>query len=132
MTSHRDKHAITDVKPKIIPGVQTGNGIPHDKYNIRGIAHVCTNRKNDFFMQIFSCILELGQGTCFYGVQDCFLPLKQPPNKPTHYPPSPTQITVNSTPVSPHAASPQAEVMVSPHTATQPFIICGLCLLPAL
>ena len=51
MTSQRDSHTKTDVKPEIIPGVQTGNGIPHDKYNIRGIAHVRTNRKDDIFMQ---------------------------------------------------------------------------------
>ena len=51
MTSHRDSHTITDVKPEMIPGVQTRNGIPHDKYNIRGIAHVRTNRKGDIFMQ---------------------------------------------------------------------------------
>ena len=25
--------------------------IPHDRYNIRGIAHVRTNRKDDIFMQ---------------------------------------------------------------------------------
>ena len=51
MTSHRDSHTITDVKPEIIPGVQTGNGIPHDKYNIRGIAHARTNRKDNIFRQ---------------------------------------------------------------------------------
>ena len=51
MTSHRDSHTITDVKPEIIPGVQTRNGIPYDRYNIRGIAHVPTNRKDDIFMQ---------------------------------------------------------------------------------
>ena len=51
MTSHRDSHNITDVKPEIMPGVQTGNGIPHDKYNIRDIAHVRTNRKDNIFMQ---------------------------------------------------------------------------------
>ena len=51
MTSHRDSHTITDVKPEIIPGVQTGNGMPHDKYNICGIDHVCTNRKDDIFRQ---------------------------------------------------------------------------------
>ena len=53
MTSHRDSHTITDVKPEIIPGVQTGNGIPHDKYNISGIAHahVRKNRKDDIFRQ---------------------------------------------------------------------------------
>ena len=51
MTSHRDSHTITDVKPEIILGVQTGNGIPHDKYNIRGIAHARTNIKDDIFRQ---------------------------------------------------------------------------------
>ena len=67
MTSHRDSHTITDVNREMIPGVQTGNGIPHDKYNIRGIAHVRTNRKDDISMQsrirqICICILEWGKG----------------------------------------------------------------------
>ena len=52
----------------MLSGVQTRNGTPHDKYNIRGIAHVCTNRKDDIFMQrrlVQNCtfILEWGQGT---------------------------------------------------------------------
>ena len=51
MTSHLDSHMTTDVKPDMLSGVQTGNGIPHDRYNIRGIAHVRTNRKDDIFMQ---------------------------------------------------------------------------------
>ena len=51
MTSHLDSHTTTDVKPDMLSGVQTGNGIPHDRYNIRGIAHVRTNRKDDIFMQ---------------------------------------------------------------------------------
>ena len=56
----------TDVKPdNMLSGVQTGNGIPHDKYNIRGIAHARTNRKDDIFMQRrlvqhFTFILEWG------------------------------------------------------------------------
>ena len=67
MNSHRDSHTTTDVKPEIIPGAYTGNGIPHAKYNIRSIAHVRTNRKDDIFMQrrlgqIFICILEWGKG----------------------------------------------------------------------
>ena len=58
----------TDVKPDMLSGVQTGNGIPHDRYNIRGIAHARTNRKDNVFMQrrlglIFTYILEWGQGT---------------------------------------------------------------------
>ena len=51
MTSYRDSHTITEVKPEIIPGVQTGNGIPHDEYYIRGIAHAHTNRKDDILMK---------------------------------------------------------------------------------
>ena len=34
MTSHRDSHTITDVKWKMIPGIKTGNGIPHDLINV--------------------------------------------------------------------------------------------------
>ena len=50
-------------------GVQTGNGTPHDEYNIRGIAHARTNRKDDICMQRrlvqnLTFILEWGQGTC--------------------------------------------------------------------
>ena len=67
--SHLDSHTTTDVKPDMLLGVQTGNGIPDDKYDIRGIAHAPTNRKDDIFTQrrlgqIFTCILKWGQGTC--------------------------------------------------------------------
>ena len=51
MISRSDSHTTTDVKPEIIPGVQTGNGIPHDKYDVHAIAHVRTDRKDDIFMQ---------------------------------------------------------------------------------
>ena len=51
MTSYLDSHTTTDVKPDMLSGVQTGNGIPHDRYNIRGIAHGHTNRKDHIFMQ---------------------------------------------------------------------------------
>ena len=51
MTSPHDSHSTTDVKPEMIPCVLTGNGIPHVKYDIRGIAHAYTNRKDDIFMQ---------------------------------------------------------------------------------
>ena len=51
MTSKLDSHTRTDVKPEMLSGVQTGNGIPHDIYDIRGIAHGRTNRKDDIFMQ---------------------------------------------------------------------------------
>ena len=67
MTSHLDSHTTTDVKRNVLSDVKTRNGIPHDTYNIRAIAHAHTNRKNDIFMQrrlgqIFICILERGKG----------------------------------------------------------------------
>ena len=66
MTSHLNSHKTTDIKPEMLSGVQTGNGTPHDKYNVRGIAHVRTE-KDDIFMQrrlvqIFICILEWDKG----------------------------------------------------------------------
>ena len=51
MTSHRDSHTTTDVKPEMIPGFQTEKGITHDGCNIGGIAHAHTNRKDDIFIQ---------------------------------------------------------------------------------
>ena len=51
MISHHDSHTATDVKPEVIPGVQTGNGIPNDKYDVRGINHARTDRKDDMLMQ---------------------------------------------------------------------------------
>ena len=57
------------VKPEMLWGVQTEHGIPHDKFNMHGIAHARTNRKYDIFIQrllvqSLTYILELGQGTC--------------------------------------------------------------------
>ena len=51
MTSHHDIHTTTNVKPEMMPGIQTGNGIPHDECNLRGIAHARTNKKDNIFMQ---------------------------------------------------------------------------------
>jgi len=69
MTSPLDSHGTTDIKPEMLSGVQTGNGTPRDKYDIRGIAHAHSNRKDDIFMQrrllqSFTYILEWGRGTC--------------------------------------------------------------------
>ena len=82
MTSHLNSHRTTDIIPEMLSGVQTGNGTPHEEYNIRGIAHVGTNRKDDIFMlrslgQIFIRILEWGKG--LVKTQDCTRPeLTQP------------------------------------------------------
>ena len=51
MTSHLDSHKTTDIKPEMLSGVQTGNGTTYGKYDIRGIAHARTNRKDDILMQ---------------------------------------------------------------------------------
>ena len=51
MTSHLNSHRTTDIIPKTLSGIQTRNGTPHGKYNIRGIAHARTNRKDDIFMR---------------------------------------------------------------------------------
>ena len=78
MTSHLNSHWTTDIKPEMLSGVQAGSETPHDKYNLRSIALVHTNRKDDIFMQrrlgqIFICILEWGKN------QDRSLPeLTQP------------------------------------------------------
>ena len=52
MTSHLDSHTTTDVKPDMLSGVQTGNGIPHDRYNLCRIAYARTNRKYDILSSL--------------------------------------------------------------------------------
>ena len=69
MTFHLDSHRTAHIKPEMLSGVQAGNGTPHDKGYIRGIAHVRKNRKDDIFMQrrlvqSFIYILEWERGTC--------------------------------------------------------------------
>ena len=52
MTIHLDCYATTDCKPEVLSGVETGNRIPHDEWNLRGIAHMYTyTEKTTFFMQ---------------------------------------------------------------------------------
>ena len=51
MTSHHNSHTTTDVKPEMISGVKTGNGIQHNEYDICGIAQARTDRKDDIFVQ---------------------------------------------------------------------------------
>ena len=47
MTYHLDSHGTTDIKLGMLSGVQTGNGIKHVEYDLRGIVHAY--RKDDFF-----------------------------------------------------------------------------------
>ena len=62
MTSHLDSHMSTDVKPDILSGVHTGNGIPQDRYNIRGIATYAQTEKTTR-AKLYMYIV-VGQGTC--------------------------------------------------------------------
>ena len=50
-TPHLDSHSTTDPKPEILSAVLTGNRIPHDGRNVRGIMHVHVCRKDDIFRQ---------------------------------------------------------------------------------
>ena len=50
MTPHLDSHKTNDAKMKMLLGVQTGNRIPHDEYNVCGIAHGHAYIKEDIFM----------------------------------------------------------------------------------
>ena len=51
----------------MLSSVQTGNRIPHDEYNVRGIAHARAYIKDDIFMQrrlvqSLECIKKCEQG----------------------------------------------------------------------
>ena len=48
MTSHLDSHTTTDDKPDNLSDVKTGNGIPHDTYNVRGIAYAHKQKRRHF------------------------------------------------------------------------------------
>ena len=51
MTSHLYSYGTTDIKREMLSGVQTGNWIKQDEYDICGIVHVHASRKDDIFMQ---------------------------------------------------------------------------------
>ena len=51
-----------DIKPEMLSVVQTGNGAPHGKYDIRGIAHACTNRKEDIHAKTTGAKLYIYNG----------------------------------------------------------------------
>ena len=74
MTSHPDCHTTIDSEPKMLSGVQTGKGIPHDKHNTRGIAHTHRNSKNNIFMQ-----RQLVQTFTYVGVgaRDLYIDIAQ-------------------------------------------------------
>ena len=55
MTSYLDRHRTTDIRPEILSGVQTGNEIQHDEYDI------CDDKvMQRRLLQSFTYILEWG------------------------------------------------------------------------
>merc|ERR1711954_614159 len=49
MTSYLNSRGTTDIKPEMLSSVQTGNGTPHDKYNIRIICPCAHKQKRRHF-----------------------------------------------------------------------------------
>ena len=63
-TSHLDSHTKNDVKLEMLSGVQPGNRIPHDRYNVRGIAHARSYNKDDIFMPFEPNLTDLRSNHC--------------------------------------------------------------------
>ena len=58
-TSDLDSHTTNDVKPEILSGVKTRNRVPHDEYNVRGIAHACIQKRRHFHEKATSAKLYI-------------------------------------------------------------------------
>ena len=67
-TPYLDSHSTTDPKPEILSAVLTGNRIPHDGRNVRGIMHVHVCRKDDILRQRRLNHSGVGGGIAFRGV----------------------------------------------------------------
>ena len=70
MTSHLNSHGTTDIKPEMLSGVQTGNGTPHDKYNIRGIARAHKQKRRHFHAKTTSAKIYIYNGV---GARDLYI-----------------------------------------------------------
>ena len=57
MTFHLNSHGTNDIKPEMLSGVQTGNGTPHDKCNICGIARAHKQKRRHFHAKTTSAKL---------------------------------------------------------------------------
>ena len=57
MTSHLDRHTTTDVKPDMLSGVQTGNRILHDRYNVYAALPMCAQTEKTTFSCKDDCAL---------------------------------------------------------------------------
>ena len=68
MLPYLDSHSTTDPKPEILSAVLTGNRIPHDGRNVRGIMHVHVCRKDDIFRQRRLNHSGVGGGNAFRRV----------------------------------------------------------------
>ena len=70
MTSHLNSHGTTDIKPEMLSGVQTGNGTPHDKYNIRGIDRAHKQTRPHFYAKTTRAKLFIYNGV---GARDLYM-----------------------------------------------------------
>ena len=67
MTIHLDCYATTDCKPEVLSGVETGNRIPHDEWNLRGIAHMYTYTEKTTFLEALASlgmVMSVTQSVC--------------------------------------------------------------------
>ena len=69
MTSHLNSHTSTDINPEMLSGVQTGNGIPHDEYNIRGTAHAPTKEVIERMLVVTKLLTLSGDQRPIYRVK---------------------------------------------------------------
>ena len=70
MTFHLNSHKTTDIKPEMLSGVQTGNGTPHGKYDIRGIAQAHKQKRRHFHAKTTSAKLYIHNGV---GERDFYI-----------------------------------------------------------
>ena len=81
MTSHFNSHRTPDIKPEMLSGVLTGNGTPHDKYNIRGNAQKrrhfhakTTSAKLYIYIGVGSRDLFIDEANTALGIFPAFFP----------------------------------------------------------
>ena len=78
MTSHLQRHRTTDIKPEMLSGVQARKGTPHDKYNLRGIAHAMTSAKLYIYIGVGSRDLFIDEAHTALGIFPVFFPCMLP------------------------------------------------------
>ena len=73
MTSHLDSHTTTDVRPEMLSGVRTRNGIPHDKYNTWHCPCVHKKKRQHFHTKATLAKLYIYIGVVGVGAGDLYI-----------------------------------------------------------